>query len=95
MAVFTTCIFYKALTAGLFACFYWHTQTNFRFYWQKVSFPKLAWGDFQSDRLNLLRTLCYPWEKNTVRLPGEKIYLFLSSQKRHKFSIFSANRAFI
>ena len=28
-----------------------HTQTNFRFHRQKVSFPQLAWGDFHAHLL--------------------------------------------
>ena len=54
--------------------FWWHTQTNFRFYWQKFSFERL----FDSSRgvifthTYLLRSLWYPWKKNFSAIARRK-----------------------
>ena len=69
-----------------------HTQTNFRFHRQKVSFPQLAWGDFHTQLLASLAPISM--QKITCDCQ-EKKYTFLSSQNRHKFFIFSASEALI
>ena len=58
----------------------------------QVPFRQFAWGDFHAHLLASL-TLISMKKKITVRLPGEKIYLFIQPEPWHKFSIFLANEA--
>ena len=60
----------------------------------KVSFRQFAWGDFHAHLLASV-TLISMKKKITVRFPGEKIYLFIQPEPRHKLSIFLASEALI
>ena len=60
----------------------------------QVSFRNFAWGDFHAHLLASV-TLISMKKKITVPLPGEKIYLFIQPEPRHKLSIFLVSEALI
>ena len=64
-------------------------SSNFRFYWQKVSFRQFAWGEFHAHSLASLTLISM--KKKLQCEYQQKKHTFLSSQNRHKFSIFSAS----
>ena len=71
---YTGILLYETFTTGIFACFYWHTQTNFRF-WQKVSFSK-GFRLFRVGWFSRASSLYYLWKKLQCSCQ-EKKYAFL------------------
>ena len=73
--------------------FCWRTQTNFRLYWQKLSFRQLAWGDFHAHLLASLTLISM--KKITRGLPGEKNIPFCPARTGINFPSFQlARRSF-
>ena len=59
-----------------------------------MPFPKLAWADFHSDLTCFARSAIHE-KKNTVRLQGEKFYLFYPARTGINFPYFQlAGRSF-
>ena len=71
---------YKTFTAGLLLAFI-ETPKQISVFWQKCHFERcfafLAWSDFHAHLpVSPVLQSMKKKKKNTVRLPGEKVYLF-------------------
>ena len=70
-----------------------HTQTNFRFHRQKVSFPQLAWGDFHAHLLASLALIRHIESlKNYSAIARRKNIPFYPARTGINFSYFQLAR---